>query len=351
MLKGYGDFESTKEFIGKKSIKKASVNELYVLSAICCGTYLGIPNSEVDFEYKRALKKALIKGINLIDTAINYRGMRSEVLVGEVIKELIEEQQIKRSEIVIATKGGFLPADYRNREVGENYRDFMKNDIKEHFMKAISTNINLCHTTLKKILDRGNAVEKEIIECFFEISRENLGLETIDIYYLHNPEVSKKDLGEDSFYQELKITFELLEQKVKKGQLRYYGISTYSGFISNPDAHEHLSLERIVNIVETVAGKGHHLKFIQLPLNKAMNTAEVDKTQQVQGRWMSCLDAAKELNIKVMTNISLAQGKAFDKYSSEEMIEYLLENENVCASMIGMKKEANVDRNIRVLLK
>ena len=67
-----------------------------------------------------------------------------------------------------------------------------------------------------------------------------------------------------------------------------------------------------------MAGKDHHLKFIQLPLNKAMNNAEVDKNQQVQGKWMSSLDAAKELNLKVMTNISLAQGKAFDKYSPEE---------------------------------
>lgn len=350
MLKGYGKLENTKDYLSKKSVNKISENELYALSSICCGTYLGLPCEEVDLAYSSAIKEAIKKGINLIDTAINYRGMRSEVIVGKAIKELIENHKLKRSEIVIATKGGFLPADYRDTEMGEDFRKFYSNDVNDYFLNTILPSIKCCKATQESVLERGNTVEAEIINYLFELSRKNLNLETIDIYYLHNPEVSKVYLGEELFYKELHKTIELLENKVSEGSLRYYGISTYSGFITNSDGDAFLSLERIVKIVEEVAGKDHHFKFIQLPLNKAMRSGELDKTQKVNGHWLSALDAAKKLNLKVMTNISLAQGKAFDKYSFEEMIAYLLYNEKVCASLIGMKSIANVERNINIIL-
>ncbi|WP_410506244.1 hypothetical protein ACER0A_010580 [Haloimpatiens sp. FM7315] len=44
-------------------------------------------------QYKEAIKKAITEGINLVDTAINYRGMRSELVVKDAIKELIEEKK------------------------------------------------------------------------------------------------------------------------------------------------------------------------------------------------------------------------------------------------------------------
>lgn len=350
MIKGYADLENTKKYLKKNAIKKVSTNSIYSLSSIGCGTYLGFPSKLVDLEYKNAIQYAISKGINIIDTAINYRGMRSESVVGAAIKELINEEKINRSDVVIATKGGFLPTDYRNVEVEENYQDTIVAKVSEYFKKEIVPYINYNEDKIHSILNRRNAVENEVIQCLFEESRKNLGIETIDIYYLHNPENSKMVLGEEVFYEELYKTFLLLEQKVQEGHLKYYGISTYGGFIVDSKNPRHLSLEKIMQIAQQTGGIKNHFKFIQLPFNKTMRDAETLNTQRLEDKFFTPLEAAKKLGINVMTNISLGQGKSFNEYGFEEMISYLIENEKVCSSMIGMKKLSNVEKNIKALL-
>lgn len=350
MIKGYAMLEDTKNYITKKLVKKVSINELYGLSSIGCGTYLGFPSREIDLQYKEAIELAVTKGINLIDTAINYRGMRSEVLVGEILKELICENKIKRSEIIIATKGGYLPPDYRNSVVQEDYVDNIKEHREKFFREKISSKINYDENKIQNILNIGNSIEKEIIELLFCESRKNLNVETIDIYYLHNPEVSKAVMGDENFYKELKRTFLFLENKVKEGKLKYYGIATYPGFIVDKNKKEYLSLERISEIAKEVGGEENHFKFIQLPFNKGMDDASKIKNQIVKGKRVTPLEAAYKLKIKVMTNVSLGKGKYFDKYSCDDMIKYLADNDKVCSSMIGMKRVSNVEKNLESIL-
>ena len=60
---------------------------------------------------KNALRTALLGGINLVDTAVNYRFQRSERVIGKVIAEMVAARQIRREEVVVATKGGYITFD------------------------------------------------------------------------------------------------------------------------------------------------------------------------------------------------------------------------------------------------
>src|ERR1043165_5722951 len=61
-----------------------------VLSSIGIGTYLGNPDE---------------------NTAANYRFQRSERSIGTALQTLANEHGIARDELVICTKGGYLPFD------------------------------------------------------------------------------------------------------------------------------------------------------------------------------------------------------------------------------------------------
>ena len=55
--------------------------------------------------------RAVELGANVIDTAANYRFQRSERSIGNALRELTEAGGFSRDEIVICTKGGYLPFD------------------------------------------------------------------------------------------------------------------------------------------------------------------------------------------------------------------------------------------------
>src|SRR6185369_311760 len=79
------------------------VNELW-LSSIGIGTYLGDPTDDADKSYTDAIATAIRSGINVLDTAINYRHQRSERNVGSALKTLIESGEFSRDEVLVCSK-------------------------------------------------------------------------------------------------------------------------------------------------------------------------------------------------------------------------------------------------------
>jgi aryl-alcohol dehydrogenase-like predicted oxidoreductase len=75
------------------------------MSSIGIGTYLGDTTDEDDASYTSAIQHAVGSGINVIDTALNYRAQRSERSVGTAIRRAIESGVIQRDEIVVCSKG------------------------------------------------------------------------------------------------------------------------------------------------------------------------------------------------------------------------------------------------------
>jgi aryl-alcohol dehydrogenase-like predicted oxidoreductase len=81
------------------------------LSSIGLGTYLGGDDDATDRRYEEAIARALELGCNVLDAAINYRSMRSERSIGRALAAAFAAGTLRRDEVVVATKAGFLPFD------------------------------------------------------------------------------------------------------------------------------------------------------------------------------------------------------------------------------------------------
>ena len=81
------------------------------LSSIGEGTYLGEPDDAADASYTDAITASLRSGINVLDTAINYRHQRSERNVGSALANLATAGQLRRDEVLVCTKAGYLSLD------------------------------------------------------------------------------------------------------------------------------------------------------------------------------------------------------------------------------------------------
>ena len=127
ILDGYAQQEGTKKYVQhavSQGIPEAhfrSFDGMY-LSSIGMGTYLGQPTEEDDQAVEKAVYDSVKSGaVNVIDTAINYRAMRSEKSIGRAILKLVEDEVISRNEVFISTKNGYITndGDYPNVDVME----------------------------------------------------------------------------------------------------------------------------------------------------------------------------------------------------------------------------------------
>lgn len=265
------------------------------VSSIGIGTYLGEPNEETDRAYADAIESALLGGINLIDTAVNYRFQRGERTVGKVLGELIGAGALRREEVVVATKGGYLTFD---GSVPLDPRAWLE----ENFLR-------------KGIIGSGDLVEgahcmtPRYLGAMLETSRANLGLDTIDIYYIHNPETQLVAVERPQFLERMRRAFEFLEEQVAAGKIGVYGTATWGGYRLGPDERQHLQLEELVNIAHDIAGRGHHFRVIQLPFNLAMPEALTLANQQLPDRRGTALRAAVGYGMAVCASASLLQGR------------------------------------------
>ena len=77
------------------------------VSSLGLGTFRKEPYREENYivNYKDAVKTAVLNGINLIDTAINYRYQTSEREIGEALKELFSEGSATPTEAEIKRCG------------------------------------------------------------------------------------------------------------------------------------------------------------------------------------------------------------------------------------------------------
>lgn len=64
--------------------------------------------------YDAIISSVLTGGVNLIDTAINYRYMKAERTVGAAISELVNNYGLMREELFIASKGGYFTVGLNN---------------------------------------------------------------------------------------------------------------------------------------------------------------------------------------------------------------------------------------------
>src|SRR5262249_17953960 len=140
-------------------------------------------------------------------------------------------------------------------------------------------------------------------------SLENLGLEAIDVYYIHNPETQLEAVSRDEFNGRIRAAFEFLEQAAEDGRIGFYGTATWNGYREQPGSSGYLSLAEISSIAREVGGDEHRFRVIQLPHNLAMPEALTEANQVVDGEKLSTLMAADRLGVTVMCSASMLQAR------------------------------------------
>ena len=138
-------------------------------------------------------------------------------------------------------------------------------------------------------------------------SLANLGLTSVDVYYVHNPETQLLEVPRTEFLGRVRAVFEALEGAADEGKIRIYGAATWDGFRVPSARQDHLELAELVEIAHELAGDAHHFRVVQLPLNLAMPEELTQPTQTVVGQAMPLLQAADRLGVQVVTSAALLQ--------------------------------------------
>jgi aryl-alcohol dehydrogenase-like predicted oxidoreductase len=317
------------------------------LSSIGAGTYLGDADEGTDVRYTEAVASAVESGANVIDTAANYRFQRSERSIGAALRKF-NEQGFARDEIVICTKGGYLPFD------GAPPRD-VRQYVEENFVKPGIA-------SFADIAGGVHCMTPRYLQSQLSQSLKNMNLSCIDVYYVHNPESQLAAVSQEEFWQRLRAAFEFLEQGVANGQLKNYGVASWNGFRAEPDAREYHSLEPMAEIAREVGGDRHHFRFIQLPFNLAMPEALFFQNQKLGDEYVSTLEAAAKLGITAIASGSLLQGQVArglpeairDPLGSlatdaQTGIQFVRSAPGITTALVGMSRRAHVEENLQLV--
>ena len=196
------------------------------------------------------------------------------------------------------------------------------------------------------------------LENQIERSRRNLGVETIDLFYVHNPESQLSHVSRETFDQRVQQAFVMLEEQVKAGKLRYYGLATWNGFRAAEDAREYINLFDVVKLAQEAGGEHHHFRFVQLPFNLAMTEAYALANQTSDKEKVPLLSAASRLGIAVIGSATLYQarltrglpdfvgGTLGMNSDAENAIQFSRSTPGLTSSLIGMRHKEHVQSNL-----
>jgi aryl-alcohol dehydrogenase-like predicted oxidoreductase len=334
-----------------------------VVSSVGIGTYLGDPTDAVDDRYRTAVRTAVEHGVNVVDTAVNYRCGRSERVVGEALSVA----DVDRSEVVVATKGGFLPFDGSPPADPSAY-------VRERFVEPGLVD--------PADLARGShCLAPSFLDAMLDRSLSALDLETVDLYYLHNPETQLATRPREAVYDSIEAAFELLERRVAAGDVGAYGVASWQAFRVPPTHDAYLSLSEVVTraerAAERVGADEPALAAIQLPFNVVMADAFTvdahpapgtsdepdggrDRDDASDGRLVSALQYAREAGLSVFASASIAQGDLADganvpadvaarlsgDTSAQRAINFARSGPGVTCALVGASNPDHVAENV-----
>jgi aryl-alcohol dehydrogenase-like predicted oxidoreductase len=347
MISGSASAEGTQNFAKNSGVNEGNFKkfENLHLSNVGIGTYLGDPDAQTDQLVTDAVKKSILLGINVVDTAINYRSQKAERSVGKAISELIDDGKITRDEIFISSKNGYVTND---ADVQLGLWEYVKSELTDKGLVKEGDITSGYHCmTVPYLSDQ------------LERSLKNLNVECIDLMYLHNAvEGQIKDISKEKFLENLKLVFELYEQKRKEGKIKFYGMATWECFRIPKDNPQYLSLEDTVAMAKEIGGENHGFRFIQLPYNMNFDQALLTKNQTIDGKQVSILEAAVTLGIGVFTSVPFMQGRLLapgvmpefnELKPSLRALQFIRSTPGVLAPLVGQKSSEHVSENLEIM--
>jgi len=323
-----------------------------VASSVGIGTYLGEPTPAVDDAFREAIGLALRSGINHVDTAVNYRCGRAERVVGEAIRD----SPIDRDAVVVATKGGFLPFDGERPDDPAAY-------VHDRFLAEGVVDA-------EELANGAHAIAPGYLEWSLDRSLDRLGLDAVDLFYVHNPETQLAARSREAVYDRLEAAFEALERRRAAGDVGAYGVATWDAFRVPAEHERYLSLGEVLARAEAAGeavgpGDDHGFEAVQLPFNVAMADAFTRRTQRPPGAGadaepVSTLEFAHEAGLSVVTSASIGQGELAEAGAIPADVDATLAGETpaqralnfarsapgVTASLVGASDADHVRENV-----
>ena len=224
---------------------------------------------------------------------------------------------------------------------------------REYIQKGILSSKDIaagCHSMTPRFL-----------EDQLERSRRNLGVEAIDVYYLHNPETQLSEVPRPDFLERVRDAFTFLESAAAAGKIQFYGMATWNGFRQAAEAREAMQLGEFATIAREIAGESHRFRFVQLPFNLAMSEALTLGNQTVEGHAITLTEAADKLGITVVASASLLQGQvalnlpayvreAFGLATdAESALQFARSAPGIITALVGMSRVEHVKANARLV--
>jgi aryl-alcohol dehydrogenase-like predicted oxidoreductase len=304
----------------------------WTVSSIGLGTYLGEMDAACDRRYTAAALRAFERGCNLFDTAINYRYQRSERSIGEALKE------IPRDEVIVATKAGYPSIPGRMDTFAARHPGIIGPG---------------------DVVGNVHCMTPRYLEHQLHTSLRNLGIETIDIFYLHNPETQLSEVPRKEFLRRIRAAFEYLEAQAKAGLIQLYGTATWNGYRADPREDEFLCLEELVAVAREVGGQEHRFRAVQLPVNLAMMEAAGKKHQPFGRERLTLLEAAGRFGLMVCSSASLLQGQLARQTAeplnaawpalgtpAQRSLQFVRSLPGLTCALVGMSDPAHVEENL-----
>ncbi len=272
-----------------------------VVSSIGVGTDSGDPTDADDA--RETLVAALEGGCNLVDTAADDRRGRSEGVVGAAL----EATDVDREAVVLATKGGFLPFDGARPADPAEY-------VRERFLET-----GLVDPA--DLVAGQHCITPEYLDHRVEASLSALDVETVDLFYVQEPERQLAGRSRTAVYDQLEAAFEVLERRVAAGDLRHYGVTTWDAFRVPPDHEAYLSLPEVVSraraAAASVGNETTGFRAVQVPFNATMAGAFTVAAHEGADSTQSALEFVRAAGLAGVVTAPLAGGSLRDGLPGE----------------------------------
>ena len=343
-----GTFKYLKQF-SKYSKDFYRYNGEMFFSSLGLGTFRKEPYREENYivNYKESVKKAVLNGINVIDTAINYRYQVSEQEIGEALEELFSEGKVERDALIVTSKAGFIPLEF----------PFPKDPYT-----WIETNLIQCGLAKKSeiVIDQ-HCMSPDYLRWSVDNSLKNLKLKTLDVLFLHNPETQLGYVDRETVLLRIKEAFRLFETLVDEGKIRNYGIASWNAFLYEEGHTEYLSLKEIMDIAIEVGGTSHHFKYIESPFNMAKPHAYNYSNQKgPDGKYYTLMQAVQGYGLNLLASSSLLQMNLFKGAFDQKITNLLGTSEltdiitalqfarsgNILSALFGAVNPKHVEENL-----
>ncbi len=352
VIPGRATAEATRSYASRFQSRFASdfyraAASTFSVSSIGMGTYLGECDDAEDARYVSVLSAGIGAGLNFLDTAINYRCQRSERAIGRALKETLRLGTAGRDEVVVCTKGGYIPLEGAPPPTRDGYNSYLAT---EYFDRGVMS--------ADDIVGGGHCLKPRFLADQIERSRSNIGVECIDVFYLHNPEQQLDTLSRPEFLKVMRDAFGELEAQVAAGRIAFYGCATWNGFRVFPANRNYLSLSELVAVAVEAGGRDHHFRFVQLPLNLAMTEGVRAPSQHNGTTNLPFTEIAADYGVSVVASAALMQSQLTrdlppavknlypDAVSDAQRAISFVRSLPVASALVGMKRIEHLHENL-----